>query len=97
MKQIIEKYFCDYCNREMSEFEYEQRTRLGVRIDLPNPSGKCGQVAGINMSLCQECTENMGIVNSEEYHDYNYSKGRLTEAIKENKNTLLDVLFRRNK
>ena len=97
MQQTITKYYCDYCNGEMGESEYEQRTKLGVRVDLPNPNGKCGQVAGVSMSLCKECSENMGIINSKEYHDYNYSKGKLTDVVEENKRTFLDVLFGRNK
>ena len=51
MRQVINKYFCDYCKSEMSEFEYQQGTKLTVRVELANPKGGCGQDSGVSMII----------------------------------------------
>ena len=96
MQQEIKKYFCDYCINEMNESEYQQGVKIGVRVDLPNPKGGCGQVAGANMILCKKCSEDLGIVNKNEYHDYTYSQSRLRDTIKEIKNKIIDMLYKKH-
>lgn len=96
MQQVINKYFCDYCNAEMGEFEYQQGTKVGVRVDLPNPKGGCGQVAGVSMVICKNCSVDLGIVNCNEYHDYTYSQSKLKNTVKEIKNKIVDMLYKKN-
>lgn len=91
MEVTTVKYSCDYCENEMSKFEYEKAIKITLVVDLPNPKGGCGQHAGIRMVLCDTCSEKIGIVNSEEYHKYTYSQFKLTQVIEKYKTKILDL------
>ena len=95
MKQVIEKYFCDNCEDEMDGFEYRQCTKLSIRVDLPHPEGRCGQVEGEQMVICSKCSEELGIVNSKEYHSYNYSKEKFKNTIREIKTKIVAMYFKK--
>jgi hypothetical protein len=88
---MIAKCNCDNCNEEMSEFEYEQAIKITITADLPHPEGKCGQHCGITMKLCKKCSEELGIVNTEEYHNYTYSQNRFIDKIRECKAKILKM------
>lgn len=79
----------------MKQSEYEQGTKIGIRIDLPNPDGGCGQANGISMILCKECSEGLGIINSREYHSYTYSRSSLKIAIQKVKTKIVDMLLKK--
>jgi sulfur relay (sulfurtransferase) complex TusBCD TusD component (DsrE family) len=79
----------------MTEFEYEQAIKITISADLPNPQGKCGQFGGITMKLCKKCSEELGIINSEEYHNYTYSHSRFISKIKECKTKILKLCFKK--
>jgi hypothetical protein len=75
----------------MTELEYEQALKITITADLPHPQGKCGQHGSISMNLCKKCSEEIGIVNSEEYHDYTYSQNRFIDKIRECKTKILKL------
>lgn len=94
MVSTIIKYYCDYCESEMSKHQYEQSTTVNVGVSLPNVSSGCGQTSGFQMKLCENCSEMIGIVNSKEYHDYNYSNNKLKDKLIEFKNNIIDTVFK---
>ena len=93
VRQVIEKYSCDYCKGEMCQHDYQQGVKITIQVDLPNPKGGCGQASGIEMVLCKVCSEDLGIVNSKEYHDYTYSQSKLKGTIEKFKTKILDRLL----
>lgn len=95
MKQVIEKFFCDKCKEEMGKWDYEQATKLTIRVDLANPKGGCGQVSGINMSICDDCSMELGIINGPEFHDYVQSQVTLHQKIKDIGVKFLDFAFKK--
>lgn len=62
MKQTTIKYYCDYCNKEMREFEYDKAISLVIRAEVPDPRGGCGSVNGIRIKVCNECAAEVGFV-----------------------------------
>lgn len=97
MIQTITKHICDYCKSEVSMTEYTQGTKIDIRVSLENPKGGCGQVAGQSMNICKKCSEELGIINSEKYHDYTYSQGRLRDAIGEIKTKIINMFYKKEK
>lgn len=95
MQQTINKYFCDYCKNEVSMTEHIEGTKIDIKVSLVNPKGGCGQVSGVSMVLCKKCSEELGIINSEEYHSYIYSQSRLRDTIKNIKTKIVDMLFKK--
>lgn len=93
MKTTIVKCSCDYCNAEMNEYEYENAIKVTVKVNLPNPKGGCGQMSAIEMKLCDKCSKDIGIINSQEYHSYIDSQNRLTTTIKKCKDKILKLCF----
>ena len=96
MIETITKYICDYCKNEVSMTEYSQGTKIGIRVELENPKGRCGQVAGQSMNICKTCSEELGIINSEEYHIYTYSQSRLRDTIKKIKTKIIDMFYKQD-
>lgn len=96
MQQTITKYFCDYCKDEVSMTEYIEGTKIDIRVSLANPKGGCGQVAGQSMNICKKCSEELGIVNSEEYHMYTYSQSRLRDTIGKVKTKIVDMFYKKD-
>lgn len=95
MKQIIEKYSCDNCKDEMHSWEYMNAVKLSLSIALPNPKGGSGQASHIKMVICEKCTKELGIVNSNEYHGYDYSQSRLSNTFDKIKGKILDMCFKK--
>lgn len=92
MKKEITNYYCDYCNSEMLKHEHEELgTKVFLRIDLPNPKGGCGQTAGFEMVLCKECSKEIGIENTGEYHNYIDSQRNLKSKLKSNKKSVISL------
>lgn len=92
MQQTINKYFCDYCEDEVSMTEYIEGTKIDIKVSLANPKGGCGQIAGVSMVLCKKCSEKLGIVNAEEYHIYTNSQSRLRNTIEKVKTKIVGML-----
>lgn len=91
MVKTTTKYYCDCCNKEINSYEYEIATEIDITVKLPHPEGGSGELNGVNMKICNECSEKVGIVNSREYHSYIDSKERLGKAIDKNKNSILKL------
>lgn len=96
MIETITKYICDYCKNEVSYTEYTQGVKISIRAELAHPEGKCGQVAGRSMNICKKCSEELGIVNSEEYHMYTYSQSRLRDTIGKVKTKIVDMFYKKD-
>lgn len=96
MIETITKYICDYCKNEVSMTEYGQGTKIGIRVELENPKGGAGQVAGQSMNICKSCSEELGIINSEEYHSYMYSQSRLRDTIGKVKIKIVDMFYKKD-
>ena len=48
------------------------------------------------MTLCKKCSEDLGIINTEEYHDYIYSQSRLGDTIEKIKTMIIDMFFKKS-
>lgn len=96
MQQTINKYFCDYCKHEVSMTEYIEGTKIDIKVSLANPKGGAGQVSGVRMILCKKCSEDLGIVNTEEYHIYTNSQSRLGNAIEKIKTKIIDMFYKKS-
>ena len=97
MIKTITKYICDYCKDEVSMTEYTQGTKITIRVELENPKGGAGQVAGQSMNICKKCSEELGIINKQEYHAYTYSQGRLRDTIGEIKIKIVNMFYKKEK
>lgn len=87
---------CDYCNKEISEYEYKLAPLISLRIDLPNPEGGSGQIGALQMKLCEECFKNIGLENNEGYHKYIYSQNKFINAMSKVKNKILRLFLKGN-
>lgn len=93
MKTTNTTYHCDKCKTEMTEYEYENISpRVTIRVDLPNPKGGCGEVAAIEVKLCAECADEIGINNTQYYHETIHSSSRIKKAIENFKDKILKLL-----
>jgi len=92
MRQMIAKCNCDICEKEMTDYEYSKSPRITIRVDMPNPSGGCGECASIDKKICDKCAEKYGIENKEEYHKYIYSQNKLRQSINNNFKAMLNIL-----
>lgn len=91
MVETITKYYCDYCNKEINEYEYNVGTEIDITVKLPHPEGESGQINGIKMKICNECSEKIGIVNSKKYHSYIDSREELGKTVDKNKINILKL------
>ena len=96
MQQTTTKYFCDNCKDEVSMTEYLEGTQIDITVKLANPKGGAGQVAGVRMTLCKKCSEELGIINTQEYHSYNYSQGKLRDTIEKAKTKIISMIYKRS-
>lgn len=94
MKITNTQCYCDKCHKEMSKYEYENiAIKLIIRVEIPHPEGKCGEVSGISMKLCEECSKELGLENKDEYHRYMDSQTRFNRALEKCKKNIFG-LFR---
>jgi len=92
MKDTVTKCTCDYCNTEMTEDEYDGATRISIRIDVPCQKGGAGECNGLSMSICNECSLKIGIVNEEIHNGQMYTRGRIMNVLKKYKIKILDMV-----
>jgi hypothetical protein len=79
----------------MSEYKYDTATKITIRLDVPNQRGGCGECNGIQMIICNKCSEEIGIVNSEIHNGQMNSHGRILKALEANKQKILNMVFRK--
>lgn len=91
MVKTTVKYYCDYCNKEIDGYEYEMATEIDITVKLPDPEGKSGELNGVKMKICNECSEKIGIVNSKKYHSYIDSREELGKTVDKNKINILKL------
>ena len=97
MKETIYKCSCDYCDKEMELCEYEETAQLTLRIELSNPRGSGGNSVGINMRICDDCLNELGIVNSyTKYHETLNSRNNLGNSLKKCKIEFLKYFSKRD-
>jgi len=98
MKEVIEKYYCDNCEKEMSEWEYKESPTLSIRLDMPNPKSSGRQIAINRMTLCGGCAKDFGVQNDEEYHRvYTYSQPLLNKTLEKFKRKIVAMFIDKNK
>ena len=78
----------------MTESEYSNAIKISLRVDARLP-GQCGECAAIEMELCTECCEKIGIVNKPEYHETIYSHNKIRSDINNNKKRILWLFSKR--
>lgn len=95
MIETTTKYICDYCENEVSLSEYECGLKININVIIQNPKSYGQQVASQEMNICKNCSERLGIVNSEEYHNYTYSQGSLRNAIGQIRVKIIDMFYKK--
>ncbi len=96
VKETIINCYCDNCNKEMTEDQYEsQSIRLNVQVSVPHPQGKAGESNGFQMRLCDECAERIGFVRIEIHKGSIHDKTRLGNKARENKKSIFQLLIDR--
>lgn len=91
MKETFIKCTCDYCKSEMFEYEYDRATKIIIRVDVPNQKGGAGECNGVAMSICNKCSEELGIVNSEIHNGLIGDRERIKTALEKCKTKILDM------
>ncbi len=77
----------------MDKSTYNRCPTIIIRVELPNPDGRCGNVSGVTMKVCDDCCKTLGLINGKQYHDYTYSNGRFRRFIEENKKKILGFIM----
>lgn len=95
MRMEYVKCACDYCNADMLEHEYNNATKVSIKLDIPNQKGGCGECSGIHMVICNKCSNEIGIVNSEIHNGQMNSKSRILRALENNKQKIINMVFRK--
>lgn len=87
-----ERYYCDYYKEEMSFEDYNKRAKLTLILQLANPEfGSDSEKAVEYMELCPKCYEKLGITNTEEHHNYVYSRGRIQDMLRGCKDKVINL------
>ncbi|MBC5627569.1 hypothetical protein H8S20_01535 [Clostridium sp. NSJ-6] len=77
-----ERYYCDYCKKEMSFDEYHKRAKLTLVLQLANPEyGRDSDKGVVDMEICPKCCDEIGIKNTEEHHKFVYSQSRIKNML----------------
>jgi hypothetical protein len=95
MKETIIKYSCDYCKKEMKQWEYDISTKLTIRIDLPDRKDMNQLVGAEQFNVCDECSEKIGIIHktiSEIGHIYR-RQDSVRDAIMSNFKKIVDIFI----
>lgn len=95
MKIMVADCSCDKCGRKMDEGEYEIAVHVTIKIDLPDLHGRSGECGGVDMRLCSECAEGMGLVNSAQYHETVNAQSNLNYDINRAKAGILNFFFKK--
>lgn len=91
MKQTTIKCFCDYCNKEMREGEYDEAISLVIRAEVPDPRGGCGSVNGIRIKVCKECAADVGLIKEDIMDGTIYQQSHILRALEKFKIKIIDL------
>lgn len=93
MKETIVKCKCDYCNGDMSEYDYENAVNIFIKANAPDPKGRCGNSNGIYMRICSDCSQKLDIIPEKIFNGTMGETNRIESALEKCKTKIVDMFF----
>ena len=84
MKKVTVECWCESCNKEMTEDEYDQGVDIRLTAYVPSPDYRASEVGGATLKICDSCAEEIGIVKYT-IHKGMGAKTRINNAVEKNK------------